>query len=176
MPHQAPALPAGPAPAPLPANFTRADLAPHIETLRQAPARLRALTEPLSQAQLDTPYRNWTLRQIIHHIPDSHANAYIRFKLALTEPTPRIKPYNETAWSDLAVSKTAPIAGPLDLLQAVHASWLTLIESMSLEDFGRSFEHPEKNTLVRLADMLPSYAWHSAHHTAQIRWRLDHPD
>ena len=170
-----PQFPAGPEPGPLPDRVSLEDLAPHVEALRRAPAELRAVVGPLTPAQLDTPYRDWTIRQIVHHLPDSHLNAYVRFKWALTEPTPRIKAYDESAWSGLAVSRSGDIAAPLALFEAVHASWLALIGTLTADDLGRSFEHPETDAHVRLADMLPSYAWHAAHHTAQIRWRLANP-
>ena len=166
-----PAQPAGPQLGPLPESFTAADLEPHIEELERAPARLRAAVAGLTAAQLDTPYRNWTLRQIVHHLPDSHLNCYVRFMWALTEERPRIKAYDESAWSALPISRTGDIELPLALFDAVHAKWVALLRTMSLDDFARVFEHPETDKLVRLADALPSYAWHCRHHTEMIVWR-----
>lgn len=171
MPDTPPLQPAGPEPGPLPTRFAAADLEPHIAELAAAPAVLRAAVAGLSDTQLDTPYRNWTLRQIVHHLPDSHTNCYIRFMWALTEDTPRIKPYDESRWSALPISRTGGIEPALALFEAVHAKWVALMRTMSLDDFARAFEHPETDRLVRLADALPSYAWHCRHHTGMIRWR-----
>jgi len=142
--------------------------AAHIGTLRQLPERLRAATDGLNDAQLDTPYREggWTVRQVVHHVPDSHANCYIRFKLALTEDWPTIKPYDEAAWAELSDSR-GPIDSPLLLLEGLHGSWVALLESMSEEDFQKGFNHPERGR-QNLATALAMYAWHSRHHTAHI--------
>ena len=139
-----------------------------IETLRELPARLRAAVDGLSDAQLDTPYREdgWTVRQLVHHVADSHANSYVRFKLALTEETPAIKAYDEKAWAELADSRL-PAAVSLEMTEAVHARLLALIEAMTEADFARQFRHPERGT-VTLGDNLAIYAWHSRHHVAHI--------
>lgn len=139
-----------------------------IEILRQLPARLRAAVDGLTDAQLDTPYREggWTVRQVVHHVADSHANSYMRFKLALTEDRPAIKPYDEAAWARLADSRL-PVDVSLALTAAVHARLLALIDSMSEADYQKAFHHPERGT-VTLAHNLALYAWHSRHHTAHI--------
>src|ERR1700684_1474734 len=138
------------------------------ETLRQLPAQLRAAVSGLNDSQLDTPYRDggWTVRQLVHHVADSHANSYVRFKLALTEDWPTIKPYDEAAWANLNDS-TLPIDVSLALLGAVHTRWVALLESMTDADFERGFNHPESGR-QNLAKALAIYDWHSRHHTAHI--------
>ena len=142
--------------------------AEQMETIRQLPDKLRTAVSGLSDSQLDTPYREggWTVRQLVHHIADSHANAYIRFKLALTEDTPTIKPYDEAAWANLVDSSMA-IDVSLAFTEAVHARLNTLLASMSDADFQKSFRHPERGT-VTLANNLAMYDWHSRHHIAHI--------
>jgi uncharacterized damage-inducible protein DinB len=153
-------------------RFTRlivaGDRAAYIETLRVLPARLTAAVAGLDEKQLDTPYREggWTVRQLVHHVADSHANCYIRFKLALTEDWPTIKPYDEAAWAELADSRM-PIDVSLALTVALHARWVALLESMSDEDFEEGFNHPERGP-QDLATALALYDWHSRHHTAHI--------
>ena len=139
-----------------------------IETLRLLPERLRAAVSGLSQAQLDTPYREggWTVRQVVHHLADSHANSFIRFKLALTEDWPTIKPYDEAAWARLADSQTA-IDGSLVFIDALHARWVGLLTSLADAEFERGFNHPE-NGRQTLGYALAVYDWHSRHHTAHI--------
>jgi uncharacterized damage-inducible protein DinB len=152
-----------------PAGSTEEVRAAQIETLRLLPERLRAAASGLSDSQLDTPYRDggWTLRQVVHHVADSHANAYVRFKLALTEDWPTIKPYDEAAWARLADSRTLPIDGSLQLVEALHGRWVALLEALSGEDFEKGYNHPEMGR-QKLAEVLALYAWHSRHHTAHI--------
>lgn len=142
--------------------------AAHIQTLRALPDRLRQAVAELSDSQLDTPYREggWTVRQVVHHLPDSHANCYIRHKLALTEDWPTIKPYDEAAWARLADSALA-VDDSLSLLTALHSRWVGLLESMSETDFHKGYTHPEQGR-QSLANVLAMYAWHSRHHTAHI--------
>jgi uncharacterized damage-inducible protein DinB len=142
--------------------------AAHIQTLRLLPERLRAAVAGLNDTQLETPYREggWTVRQVVHHLADSHANGYIRCKVALTEDWPIIKPYHEAAWAELADSKL-PIEISLVLIEALHARWATLLESLSEEDFQKGYKHPEDGR-VNLAKALAIYDWHSRHHTAHI--------
>jgi uncharacterized damage-inducible protein DinB len=139
-----------------------------IQILRLLPERLRAAVDGLSDAQLDTPYRDggWTVRQVVHHIADSHANSYIRFKLALTEDSPTIKPYDEAAWARLPDAGQA-IEPSLVLITGLHQRFVGLLESMSDEDFQRGFNHPERGR-VALATNLAIYGWHSRHHVAHI--------
>jgi hypothetical protein len=139
-----------------------------IEILRQLPARLKAAVDGLSEAQLDTPYRpeGWTVRQLVHHVADSHANSYIRVKLALTEETPTINAYDEKVWAELADSRL-PVAVSMEMVEAVHARLAALMEAMTEADFARQFRHPERGT-VTLGGNLAMYAWHSRHHVAHI--------
>ena len=142
--------------------------AAQIETLRMLPGVLRLAVSGLNDLQLDTPYREggWTVRQVVHHVPDSHAMCYTRFKLALTEDWPTIKPYDEAAWANLADSRL-PIEVSLAMLEAVHERWVALLESMTEEDFQKGFTHPERGS-QKLATTLALYDWHSRHHTAHI--------
>lgn len=142
---------------------------PQIQTLRELPAHLVAAVAGLKDAQLDTPYREggWTVRQVVHHIADSHMNSYVRFKLALTEDWPTIKPYDEAAWAKLPDSTARPIEASLSLITALHDRWVVLLESMSEADFQKGFNHPERGR-QNLAVALAIYAWHSLHHTAHI--------
>jgi hypothetical protein len=144
---------------------TRAE---HISILRLLPSNLRTAVNGLTHLQLDTPYREggWTVRQLVHHIADSHANAYCRTKLALTEDWPTIKPYDEAAWARLADSRL-PVDGSLAMIAAMHERWVALLESLSDTDFERGYVHPE-NGRQNLATVLAIYAWHSRHHTAHI--------
>jgi len=139
-----------------------------IETLRQLPDRLRDAVHGLNDGQLDTPYREggWTVRQLVHHIADSHANSYIRVKLALTEAAPTINAYDEAAWARLPDS-SLPVEVSLPLVSAIHIRLVSLLETMTESDFEKSFKHPERGP-VTLANNLALYAWHSRHHTAHI--------
>jgi uncharacterized damage-inducible protein DinB len=139
-----------------------------IETLRLLPERLRAAVHRLDEAQLDAPYREggWTVRQLVHHIADSHMNSYIRVKLALTENAPTISAYDEAAWAKLPDSQL-PIDISLVLIDSIHIRLVSVFESMSDSDFQKSFKHPERGA-VTLASNLALYAWHSKHHTAHV--------
>ena len=143
--------------------------AANINTIRLLPERLRAAVAGLSDAQLDTPYREegWSLRQVVHHVADSHANAYIRFKLALTEDWPTIKPYDEAAWANLPDSRWLPIDGSLQLIEALHGRWAALLDALTEDDYRKGFVHPERGK-VNLALAVAMYDWHSRHHTAHI--------
>src|SRR5215467_16214147 len=140
-----------------------------LEAIAQTPAQLRAAIKGLSDAQLDTPYRpeGWTVRQVVHHVPDSHLNAYTRFKLALTEDTPTIKPYDEAKWARLEDSRSTPIATSLALLDAVHDRWIRVLRAMSPSDFARTLNHPENGTM-NLDQLLALYEWHGKHHVAHV--------
>lgn len=139
-----------------------------IDEIASTPEKLRAAVKGLNDAQLDTPYREggWTVRQVIHHVPDSHMNALIRLKLALTEEKPMIKPYNEAAWADLADAKM-PLEVSQTLLDSVHARWDRIWRSMKSEQFGRTLVHPDHGD--RTIDwLLFVYEWHGKHHAAHI--------
>jgi hypothetical protein len=141
----------------------------YIDEIGEAPGRLRAAVAGLSAAQLDTPYRpgGWTVRQVVHHMPDSHMNSYVRFRLALTEDAPTIKPYDESRWAELTDARTAPIEISLMLLESLHARWALLLRGLKPGDFAREFRHPELGT-VSLDRNLALYAWHGRHHVAHI--------
>lgn len=141
----------------------------YIDEIEQAPSRLRAAVAGLSNEQLNTPYRpgGWTVRQVVHHMPDSHLNSYVRFRLALTEEAPTIKPYDEARWAELTDAQTAPIEISLALLESLHARWVLLLRSLNPADFARKFQHPELGT-VSLDRNLALYAWHGRHHVAHV--------
>jgi hypothetical protein len=138
--------------------------------LREAPAKIRQATEGLSTRQLDTKYKNWTVRQIVHHLADSHMNAYIRFKLALTEDVPTIKPYDETHWAEVIDAREGPIEPSLLILEGIHARWSDLVERIPRSDLEREFHHPELGRRLSLEEALSMYVWHGDHHLAQINW------
>jgi hypothetical protein len=140
-----------------------------IAEIEHTPAMVRAAVQGLSPQQLDTPYRDggWNVRQVVHHVPESHMNAYIRFKLALTEDEPTIKPYAEDRWAKLADVQSTPTEVSLALLENLHARWVVLLRGLHEEDWKRTFIHPE-NGVVSLEKNLALYAWHGRHHTAHI--------
>ena len=140
-----------------------------LDDIADTPANVRAAVARLSAAQLDTPYRvgGWTVRQVVHHVPDSHLNAYVRFKLALTEDEPTIKPYAEDRWAELADTKQTPIEVSLTMLDSLHDRWVRLMRSLTPDDWQRSFKHPEMGPLT-LEKTLALYSWHGKHHVAHI--------
>jgi uncharacterized damage-inducible protein DinB len=151
-----------------PVTSTAETRSTQIQTLRLLPGRLRAAVNGLNDAQLDTPYREggWTVRQVVHHVADSHTNCYIRLKLALTEDWPTIKPYDEAAWAKLADSRL-PVEVSLSWNETLHERLVALLDSMTEEDFEKGFIHPEMGR-QKLATTLALYDWHSRHHTAHI--------
>jgi uncharacterized damage-inducible protein DinB len=140
-----------------------------LNDIEQAPSRMRAAVAGLSEKQLETPYREggWTVRQVVHHVPDSHMNSYIRFKLAMTEQEPTIRPYMENLWAELPEAKNGPIEMSLRLLEDLHARWIMFLRALKPEDWKRTFRHPELG-LMSLEKALALYAWHSKHHVAHI--------
>jgi uncharacterized damage-inducible protein DinB len=140
-----------------------------IDQIAQTPAKLQAAVANLTGEQLDAPYRpgGWTIRQLAHHVPDSHLNSYVRFRLALTEDEPTIKPYHEDRWAELPDARTAPIACSLALLESLHQRWVLLLRSLTPEQFARTLRHPELG-IVTLDKNLALYAWHGRHHVAHI--------
>ena len=141
-----------------------------IEEIRHAPERLRLAVNGLLDPQLDTLYRNWTIRQITHHVADSHLHSVIRFKWALAEEHPTIKAYEEGDWVQLTDSRLGDVGPALTLLDGLHAKWVQVLESMTETEFARTFHHPQSGESVSLWLALNNYAWHGKHHTAQILW------
>jgi len=150
-------------------SHSETELKSLISRIESLPARLAREIASLSPAQLDTPYRDggWTVRQVAHHVPDSHMNAYIRFKWSLTEETPLIKAYNEKAWAETAETKSDPSIS-LDFLKALHAKWVVLLKQLGPADLNKQFIHPETKKHVRLDNLIALYAWHGDHHLAHI--------
>src|ERR1035441_458765 len=152
-----------------PASVDAAVRSEYLRQIASAPGCFREAVRGLNDGQLDTPYRpgGWTVRQVVHHVADSHMNAYIRFRLALTEEEPAIKPYDQVKWAELVDCRTAPVETSLQLLEALHRRWAMLLGGFSEGDFARTFRHPEIGVL-RLDTTLASYAWHGRHHRAHI--------
>ena len=150
-------------------SLTEAQKSQYLDDIEQTPARLRAAVQGLSDQQLDTPYRDggWTVRQVVHHVPDSHVNAYVRFKLALTEQEPTIRPYMENLWAELPEAKTAPVELSLTLVDTLHKRWSMVLRGIAPTDWKRTFRHPELG-VVSLEKNLALYAWHGKHHVAHI--------
>jgi uncharacterized damage-inducible protein DinB len=141
----------------------------YLDEIAQTPAKLRSAVKDLSDAQFDTPYRDggWTVRQVVHHVPDSHLNSYVRFKLALTEDEPTIKLYAEDRWAALPDTKATPIVVSLTMLDALHDRWIRLLRLLSAEEWKRTFRHPDMGPMT-LEKALAMYAWHGKHHVAHI--------
>ena len=141
-----------------------------IAQIAALPAALRHAVRRLTASQLDTAYRDggWTIRQVVHHLPDSHLNAYVRFKLALTEDTPTVKPYQEHRWAELPDARTLAPEVSISLLEALHQRWVALLSAMEPAQWQRACHHPESNRVIPLDEALALYAWHGQHHVAQI--------
>jgi len=150
---------------------TPARRAEFIAEIDRQPATVRSAVAGLSNEQLDAKYRNWTVRQIVHHLADSHANAYVRFRVALTEENPTIKPYDETRWSELPDARTHDVEVSLKMLEALHARWVALLHAMGDADFARTYYHPEHQKTFRLSEVLGMYAHHGRHHAGQLAWQ-----
>lgn len=153
----------------IPGEISPQDRAGHLDRIEATPTDLRAAVAGLDESQLETPYRpgGWTVRQVVHHLVDSHVNSFVRFRWALTEDSPKIKVYDQDAWSELPDSREAPIEMSLSLLGALHERWIFFLRRMTDEDFERTFEHPDWGT-VRLDQTLALYAWHGDHHVAHV--------
>jgi len=153
-----------------PDKITKEIMKDYISSISTLPDRLRKATPHLTNEQLDTSYRpgGWTIRQLVHHLADAHINGYIRFKLALTEESPTVKPYDENKWSELIDAQTLPVEPSLKLIEGLHDRWTVLLNSMTEEDFAKSYFHPEHGKHLCLDEVLGEYAWHSDHHLAQI--------
>jgi uncharacterized damage-inducible protein DinB len=150
-------------------TLTSAERTTLIEQIATAPARMRAAIADLGDTQLDTPYREggWTVRQVVHHVPDSHLNAYTRFKLALTEEEPTIRPYDEAKWAELSDSRDTPVETSLALLETLHDRWTRLLRATAGDDFRRTLRHPDIGVMTVDA-LLTQYAWHGRHHVGHI--------
>ena len=150
-------------------NLTDEQRRSMIEQIAELPGKVRAAVAGLSEQQLDTPYREggWTVRQVIHHLADSHLNAFVRFKLALTEDVPTVKTYQQQLWAELVDARTAPVEPSLAMLEGLHQRWVIMLRQMSAADFARQFQHPEHG-VMKLERLLGMYAWHGRHHVAHI--------
>lgn len=153
-----------------PENITAEDRARWIDEIAALPGRMREAVYELADHQLDVPYRpgGWTARQVVHHVADSHMNCYIRFKLALTEDNPVIKPYDQDRWAEIEEARAGAVGPSLALIEALHDRWSRTLRGMRESDFLRTFRHPEQGT-VRLDAALALYAWHGRHHLAHVR-------
>ena len=153
-----------------PGALTDEQRAEFIDAIAETPDRLMSALKNLSADRLETPSRpgGWTVRQVVHHLPDSHMNAYVRMKLALTEDEPTIKPYDEARWAELFDGKRLPISPSLDLLETLHKRWVLMLKSLAPTDWARRFRHPEHEKPMSIDDSLALYAWHGKHHVAHI--------
>jgi hypothetical protein len=151
----------------------RATRTAFVKTIEDTPARFRALVGGLSDAQLETTYRpgGWTIRQVVHHVPESHMNAYIRMKMAATEDSPAIKTYEEQLWAELPDAKTAPAELSLSLLEALHRRWVLFLKNLSDAEYARTFKHPDWGT-VTIDEAVALYEWHCRHHLAHVEQAL----
>lgn len=166
---EAPQYPVGPNPKEE-ENPPRKEL---INIIEKAPQAIREAVAGLSDAQLDTKNKNWTIRQIVHHLADSHTSGYINFKLALTEDQPVVTGYDRNKLADLVESKTGSVEGPLALLEGLHKQWVQLMRTIPDEEFSRAYINSRNNQPTKLSGALGTYAWHCRHHTGQILWMRD---
>ncbi len=151
-------------------SYTSSDISNYINIIENFPEKIKAAVQGLSDKQLDTPYREggWTIRQVVHHTADSHINSYCRFKLALTEDTPEIKPYNEAKWAELPDGKTAPVELSLPLLDSLHKRWCAVLKGISPDKLERKVYHSEAKREMTIAYLMGLYAWHCEHHLAHV--------
>ncbi|HAN97248.1 MAG TPA: metal-dependent hydrolase [Planctomycetaceae bacterium] len=147
-----------------------------IDDLAAFPGRLGELIAGLDDRILERPYRNWTLRQIVHHLADAQLHGYLRFKAALAEELPTIRPFDETAWSARPEARSGPMSPTIDLLMSLYKVWVDLIRQMAPHEWERAYFHPEANAAISLDRALAIYEWHGRHHLAQIVWRVEHLD
>ena len=157
-----------------PDNITQAQAKQWISEIEELPRQLAKIVEPLDEDQLNSRYREggWTVRQLVHHLFDSHVNSYVRFKLTLTEDTPTIKPYFEDRWAELPDNKLVPVQISLELLINLHIRWAALLKALSWEDLQKEFYHPENKRNVKLVQNLALYAWHGKHHLAHVKFAV----
>lgn len=157
-----------------PEAVTASEIVSYTETISSFPDKIATLTQGLGDDTLSNTYRpgGWNIRQLVHHCADSHINAFVRFKLTLTEDKPTIKPYEEARWAELDDSLKMPVKISLDIISGVHARWATLLRSMSDDEYGRSYIHPDHGLHFRLDQALANYDWHCRHHLAHIELAL----
>jgi hypothetical protein len=155
-------------------SYTKEEISKFIDAIEATPTAVQSVFKKLSPAQLETTYRpgGWTARQVLHHLADSHLNAYIRFKWTLTEDTPTIKAYNEKLWAETYDIAQDP-AVSVNLLIALHAKWVTLLRSLTSSDLQKSFVHPETGKHIKLERLTATYAWHGEHHLGHLKMILD---
>jgi len=153
-----------------PETYSMSENRKRIEIIRNLPDAMSKSIGSLNTAQLDTPYRpeGWTIRQLVHHVADSHINAFTRFKLGLTETNPTIRPYDQSAWCEMSDAKNLEPAVSMKIIEGIHGRWAHVLENMSDSDFNREIFHPEMNKSLHLGTMLALYSWHSSHHLAHI--------
>lgn len=158
-----------------PETINKEDINKWISDIEDLPDQLSRIVIPLNDDQLETYYREggWTVRQVVHHLVDSHINSYVRFKLTLTEETPTIKPYFEDRWAELPDNTLVPVQISMDLLKSLHTRWVALLKALSREDLQRKFYHPEADRTIRLTQNLALYAWHGKHHLAHVKIAID---
>ncbi len=152
-------------------SYTANENQKHIEQIGRFPVQLKNVVNQLNSSQLEKSYRpdGWTARQIIHHISDSHINAFLRVKLTLTEDTPTIKPYDQDLWANLVDGKNAPIEASVMLIEAIHQKWVYLLKTLSNDDLQKKYFHPEYNREFKLEELLALYAWHGQHHAEHLK-------
>ncbi len=157
-----------------PRELSKSQRMEHLKVLAELPGLLASVVEPLDEDQLDTPYRpgGWTVRQVVHHMADSHLNAYVRIRLALTEKHPAIAPYEQDLWAELPDASSMPVSVSLNILNGIHRRLVALLRHLSDDQFERTLDHPE-NGVITIDQMLSKYAWHSLHHLAHITTLVD---
>lgn len=153
-----------------PGSVSPADIQKWLGVIEHLPLKMREAVNGLNPDQLDTRYRDggWTLRQVVHHVADSHLNSYVRYKLALTEDNPTIKPYKEELWAELPEARNATVEISLRVLEALHARWVMMMRALTSDQWARTYHNPESGKTYRLDEALALYAWHSEHHLAHI--------
>ena len=154
-----------------PREYTQQDIQTWITTIEKLPAELKEELRLAGENKLDVPYREggWTVRQVVHHLADSHMNSYIRFKLSMTETDPTVRPYYEDRWAELTDAKSGPVEFSVNLLEALHQRWVYFLRSLTPADFQRRFYHPEHDKHFELREILALYAWHCQHHLGHVR-------
>ena len=155
----------------VPDSITEENIEQWISEIESFPSELEGALAQVTEEQLNTPYRpdGWTIRQVVHHVADSHLNSYIRFKWAMTEKNPTIKGYDENVWAQLEDSKNAPVEVSVAMIKGIHSRWVVFLRTLSMDDLSRTFFHPEYNRSIRLDRNVALYAWHGKHHLGHVR-------